>query len=127
MKLNLLKVIKYRNQGFTSQKIADKFGVSISLYEKFVTKNKHKIPKPVKFKDYKINIEKWKEANHNLDLLDIGLPGTLPVINRQAVNQAIKTGLALNAKVNNRSIFRKRNVTFIPIRTIQNHFINRIR
>tara|TARA_B100000700_G_scaffold263145_1_gene300130 strand:- start:3385 stop:4056 length:672 start_codon:yes stop_codon:yes gene_type:complete len=67
MKLNLLKVIKYRNQGFTSQKIADKFGVSISLYEKFVTKNKHKIPKPVKFKDYKINIEKWKEANHNLN------------------------------------------------------------
>jgi len=50
-----------------------------------------------------------KEVNHNLDFLDIGLPGTLPVINKQAVNQAIKTGLALNARVNNRSIFDRKN------------------
>ena len=27
-----------------------------------------------------------KEANHNLDFLDIGLPGTLPVINKKAIN-----------------------------------------
>ena len=45
-----------------------------------------------------------KEANSNLDLLDIGLPGTLPVINKLAINQAIKTGIALNAKINNKSI-----------------------
>ncbi len=50
-----------------------------------------------------------KEQNHNLDLLDIGLPGTLPTINKSAVDQAIKTGLALNAKVNNKSIFDRKN------------------
>ncbi len=50
-----------------------------------------------------------KEANYKLDLLDIGLPGTLPVINKLAVDQAIKTGLALNAKINKRSIFDRKN------------------
>ena len=50
-----------------------------------------------------------KEANQNLDLLDIGLPGTLPVINSMAVDQAIKTGLALNATINKKSIFDRKN------------------
>ena len=67
MKLNLLEVNKYRKQGFKSQQIADKFGVSISIYEKFVTKNKTNIPKPIKFKGAEENIKKWKKANPNLD------------------------------------------------------------
>ena len=67
MKLNLLEVIKYRKQGFKSQQIADKFGVSISIYEKFVTKNKTNIPKPIKFKGAEENIKKWKKANPNLN------------------------------------------------------------
>ena len=50
-----------------------------------------------------------KEANQKLDLLDIGLPGTLPVINKMAVDQAIKTGLALNATINKKSIFDRKN------------------
>ena len=50
-----------------------------------------------------------KQANTNLDLLDVGLPGTLPVINSYAIDQAIKTGLALNAKINNKSIFDRKN------------------
>ena len=49
------------------------------------------------------------EANHNLDLLDFGLPGTLPVINSFAVDQAIKTGLAINANINKKSIFDRKN------------------
>ncbi len=48
-------------------------------------------------------------ANHNIDLLDLGLPGTLPVINSYAVDQAIKTGLAINASINNKSIFDRKN------------------
>ena len=67
MKLNLLEVIKYRKQGFKSQQIADKFGVSISIYEKFVSKNKTNIPKPIKFKGAEENIKKWKKANPNLN------------------------------------------------------------
>jgi len=56
-----------------------------------------------------------KEANSNLDLLDIGLPGTLPVINKLAINQAIKTGLALNAKINNKSIFDRKNYFYADL------------
>ena len=47
--------------------------------------------------------------NENLDFLDIGLPGTLPTINSYVIDQAIKSGLALNAKVNNFSIFDRKN------------------
>ncbi len=50
-----------------------------------------------------------KEANKNLDFLDVGLPGTLPVINKHAIDQAIKTGLALNSKINKKSIFDRKN------------------
>ena len=47
--------------------------------------------------------------NESLDLLDIGLPGTLPTINALAIDKAIKTGLALNAKINKKSIFDRKN------------------
>ena len=50
-----------------------------------------------------------EKKNQKLDLLDIGLPGTLPVINSMAVDQAIKTGLALNATINKKSIFDRKN------------------
>ena len=56
-----------------------------------------------------------KEANQKLDLLDIGLPGTLPVINRVAVDQAIKTGLALNATINKKSIFDRKNYFYADL------------
>ena len=49
------------------------------------------------------------KENENLDLLDIGLPGTLPTINSFVIDQAIKSGLALNAKVNKFSIFDRKN------------------
>ena len=38
--------------------------------------------------------------NQNLSLLDIASPGVLPVINSKAIDQAIKTGIAINAKIN---------------------------
>ena len=47
--------------------------------------------------------------NENLDFLDIGLPGTLPTINSYVIDQAIKSGLALNAKINHFSIFDRKN------------------
>lgn len=41
--------------------------------------------------------------------LDIGLPGTLPVLNREVVSKAIKFGVAVNAKINQRSVFARKN------------------
>lgn len=39
----------------------------------------------------------------------LGLPGSLPVINREAVRMAIKLALALKARINRRSIFSRKN------------------
>ena len=41
--------------------------------------------------------------------VDLGLPGVLPVLNKEAVVMAIRFGLAVGAKVNKRSIFDRKN------------------
>jgi aspartyl-tRNA(Asn)/glutamyl-tRNA(Gln) amidotransferase subunit B len=47
--------------------------------------------------------------NSHVSLVDAAMPGMLPVINEECVAQAIRTGLGLKAKVNNRSIFDRKN------------------
>jgi aspartyl-tRNA(Asn)/glutamyl-tRNA(Gln) amidotransferase subunit B len=47
--------------------------------------------------------------NAAVDLLDGGMPGSLPVINRHCVDQAIKTGLSLDATINAYSRFDRKN------------------
>jgi len=41
--------------------------------------------------------------------VDIALPGVLPVLNRAAVEKAVRFGLAVGAKINQRSIFARKN------------------
>ena len=41
--------------------------------------------------------------------VDLGLPGVLPVLNREAVNMAVKFGLAAHAEINRRSVFARKN------------------
>jgi len=48
------------------------------------------------------------EPNTNIDPVTLGLPGSLPVLNRKAVELAIRAGLALNCTVQ-RSIFARKN------------------
>ena len=47
--------------------------------------------------------------NTNVCPVCLGLPGALPVLSRQAVELAIQAGLALNCRVNARSIFARKN------------------
>jgi aspartyl-tRNA(Asn)/glutamyl-tRNA(Gln) amidotransferase subunit B len=47
--------------------------------------------------------------NENVSLVDAAMPGMLPVINKFCVEQAVKTGLGLNAKINNWSRFDRKN------------------
>ncbi len=47
--------------------------------------------------------------NTQASAVDIALPGVLPVLNRGAVERAIKLGLALNATINPTSIFARKN------------------
>ncbi len=42
-------------------------------------------------------------------VVDLALPGVLPVLNRGAVERAIKFGLAVDAKINSPSIFARKN------------------
>ncbi|WOI52737.1 Asp-tRNA(Asn)/Glu-tRNA(Gln) amidotransferase subunit GatB [Parvularcula sp. LCG005] len=47
--------------------------------------------------------------NENVSLVDAAMPGMLPVINRYCVEQAVRTGLGLNAKINKWSRFDRKN------------------
>lgn len=49
------------------------------------------------------------EPNENVSLVDAGMPGMLPVINAFCVEQAVRTGLGIKAKINKRSIFDRKN------------------
>ncbi len=49
------------------------------------------------------------EQNTNTSLVDLGYPGVLPVLNKEAVMMAIKFGLAIDANIAKRSIFARKN------------------
>ena len=55
------------------------------------------------------------EPNKNVSLVDAAMPGMLPVINEFCVEQAVKTGLALNAKINNVSVFDRKNYFYADL------------
>ncbi len=49
------------------------------------------------------------EPNTHVDLIDLGLPGVLPVANKEAFRKAIRFGLATNAIINQVSMFDRKN------------------
>ncbi|PZA12240.1 Asp-tRNA(Asn)/Glu-tRNA(Gln) amidotransferase GatCAB subunit B [Rhodopseudomonas palustris] len=49
------------------------------------------------------------DQNTHVSLVDAAMPGMLPVINEECVRQAIRTGLGLNARINLRSVFDRKN------------------
>ena len=55
------------------------------------------------------------EPNTQVSLVDAAFPGMLPVINEFCVKQAIKTGIGLNAKINNKSIFDRKNYFYADL------------
>src|SRR5947209_13009596 len=52
------------------------------------------------------------DPNTQVSLVDAAMPGMLPVINERCVEQAVRTGLGLNAKINLRSVFDRKNYFF---------------
>ena len=55
------------------------------------------------------------EPNTQVSLVDSAFPGMLPVINEFCVQQAIKTGLGLNAKINSYSVFDRKNYFYADL------------
>ena len=49
------------------------------------------------------------EPNSHVSLVDAAMPGMLPVINAECIAQAVRTGLGLNAKINFKSVFDRKN------------------
>src|SRR3954451_21334086 len=47
--------------------------------------------------------------NTQASAVDIALPGTLPMLNRAAVEHAVRFGLAVKATINRRSVFARKN------------------
>ncbi len=55
------------------------------------------------------------EPNTQVSFVDAGFPGMLPVINRFCVEQAIKTGLGIEGKVNEVSVFDRKNYFYADL------------
>ncbi len=55
------------------------------------------------------------EPNTQVSLVDAAMPGMLPVINEVCVEQAVKTGLGLDAQINLRSVFDRKNYFYADL------------
>jgi aspartyl-tRNA(Asn)/glutamyl-tRNA(Gln) amidotransferase subunit B len=55
------------------------------------------------------------EPNTQVSLVDAAFPGMLPVINQVCVEQAVRTGLGLNAEINLRSVFDRKNYFYADL------------
>ena len=47
--------------------------------------------------------------NENTSPVSVGMPGTLPVVNKKAIEYSVKTGLALGCQIRKRSVFSRKN------------------
>ena len=55
------------------------------------------------------------EPNTQVSLVDAAMPGMLPVLNKYCVEQAIKTGLGINAQINKLSVFDRKNYFYADL------------
>lgn len=55
------------------------------------------------------------EPNSQVSIVDAAMPGMLPVPNEHVVEQAVKTGLGLNAQINKTSVFARKNYFYADL------------
>ena len=55
------------------------------------------------------------EPNSQVSLVDAGMPGMLPVVNEFCLEQAVKTGIGLNAQINLFSRFDRKNYFYVDL------------
>ena len=73
--------------------------IGLECHVQLKTQSKLFSPAPNRFGD---------EPNANVDVVDAGLPGVLPVLNEKAVAFAVKLGLALGCKINQKNVFARK-------------------
>jgi len=67
--------------------------------------------------------EYGSEPNSQVSLVDAGMPGMLPVVNEFCVEQAVKTGLGLNAKINLFSRFDRKNYFYVDLPQVEHPIV----
>ena len=55
------------------------------------------------------------EPNSHVSLIDSAMPGMLPVVNRECIRQAVRTGMAINAQINRYSRFDRKNYFYADL------------
>ncbi|MEY2942448.1 MAG: Asp-tRNA(Asn)/Glu-tRNA(Gln) amidotransferase subunit GatB [Pseudomonadota bacterium] len=55
------------------------------------------------------------EPNSQVSLVDAAMPGMLPVLNRECIRQAVRTGMAINAPINRWSRFDRKNYFYADL------------
>lgn len=73
--------------------------VGLEVHVQLLTSSKLFSPAPTSF---------GSEPNVNVDVVDAGLPGVLPVLNAHAVELAVRLGLALGSTIAPRSVFARK-------------------
>ena len=67
------------------------------------------------------------ESNTHVDLVDMGLPGVLPVANKEAFYKAIRFGLATGAEINQTSSFDRKDFSGLTISILNSSLIKLLR
>ncbi len=80
--------------------------IGLEVHAQVLSKSKLFSSSPTKF---------GAEPNTQVSLVDSAFPGMLPVINQFCVEQSIKTGLGLNAKINLNSVFDRKNYFYADL------------
>ncbi len=55
------------------------------------------------------------EQNTQVSMVDAAMPGMLPVLNKACIEQAVKTGLGLNAEIHKKSVFARKNYFYADL------------
>lgn len=74
--------------------------IGLEVHVELKTESKMFSPAPAHF---------GAEPNTNTNVIDLGYPGVLPVVNKRAVDWAMKAALALNCKINRHTKFDRKN------------------
>jgi aspartyl-tRNA(Asn)/glutamyl-tRNA(Gln) amidotransferase subunit B len=74
--------------------------IGLEVHTHLKTRSKLFSPAPVSY---------GSEPNHSVHVIDLALPGVLPVLNERVVELAIRLGLAIHATVNPHSVFARKN------------------
>ena len=74
--------------------------IGLEIHVQLSTKSKIFSNSPTKF---------GIEQNSQASIIDLGLPGVLPVLNKKAIEMAVKFGCSINAEIANTAIFARKN------------------